>query len=51
MENGMEHFGIGTRNENGELLLKFCSINHMVVEVHYSNTNISGQHLMDKQET
>ncbi len=28
----MVHFGIGTRNENGELLLEFCSNNDIVVE-------------------
>ncbi len=27
----MGHFGIGTRNENGELLLDFCLNNDMVV--------------------
>ena len=31
MENAMGHFGIGTRNENGEHLLEFCSNNDMVV--------------------
>ena len=32
MENAMGHFGIGTRNENGEHLLEFCSNNNVVVE-------------------
>jgi hypothetical protein len=31
VENAMGHFGIGTRNENGELLLEFCLNNDMVV--------------------
>ncbi len=31
MENAMGHFGIGTRNENVERLLKFCSNNGMVM--------------------
>ena len=31
MENAMGHFGIGTRNENGEPLLELCSSNGMVV--------------------
>ncbi len=31
MENAMRLFGIGTKTENGELLLKFCSNNDIVV--------------------
>ena len=32
MENALRHFGIGTRNENGDILLEFCSNSDMVVE-------------------
>ncbi len=31
MENAIRHFGIDTRNENGDHLLEFCSNNDMVV--------------------